>query len=417
MAITIQQNPFLHSPAYNPMDFVVTSDETAQANFRYVCDLYITGVTPAYFRLFADKDPQFGSGHFDIHRVIENFVSGDIALAGHGFQGNPKSFKKYQCKFGESYGPSSGVIVYADDEVDDVRYAWNGIMDFVEFKNYVAGDYLLTSSAAQFLTLQPSSVFIGLNENAYLYMIANTSGTPSFARVRLEDINEVQIMTYFVSNPFASAGSNDNHKFLRFGCGTKNLKLIAGSLIYDDTLTLLNTAIDIPSNTYFIKIRMVNAAAATRSTTMVFKIKEVCSKDTSVRLHFLNKLGGFDSFTFNMSNKQSATINRSKYKRIQGGMTSANSWAYGKSDSLNRNFDINIQDKIHLVSDWINEATSIWLEELITSPWVLIDDATDGLISVNILNTQYNRKKNVLDKVFNLEIDIEYTYKRSRQRL
>ena len=57
-----------------------------------------------------------------------------------------------------------------------------------------------------------------------------------------------------------------------------------------------------------------------------------------------------------------------------------------------------------------------WLEELINSPEVYLDDSTYGLVSVNIMNSSFEFKQSVKDKLFNLEIEFEYSYDRYTQR-
>ena len=416
MAITIAQNPFLHSPAYNPLDYVVTSNNTAQDNFRYVCDIYITNVTPSFFRVFADKDPNYNSGHFDIHRIVENFVSGDIVLADTAFNINPNAYRKYTCKFGEAYGVSSAVTVYPNLTVDTSRYAWNACLDFVEFKNLTANKYLMeeATGVGKFLTNrpEPNNISFDLNESAFTYIMGDdNNNSNNLMRIITYDSTGAILQTVYITNSYTSPASVTNHKFLRFASGVKQINAVPASLISGGSQPIITSSVA----KYAIAI--LNPALNRTSETRTYKIKNVCSKDTAVRLHFLNKYGGFDSFTFDIHSAQSAAIKRSEYKRMAGGFATANSWKYDKTDSLDINFDTNIKDTVHLISDWINEDISTWLEELVTSPWIYLEDATDGLISVSIVNSQYNRKKNAFDKIFNLELDIQYSYNRYRQRL
>ena len=50
MAITIQQQPDLYTPVYNPMRFVIQSSNNTSANFKYVVDLYVSGVSGRVWR-------------------------------------------------------------------------------------------------------------------------------------------------------------------------------------------------------------------------------------------------------------------------------------------------------------------------------------------------------------------------------
>src|SRR3990167_1659342 len=90
MAITLQSSPATYSPAYNPIWAVVSSTNTAQANFQYVCDVYITGVTFAggatFLRLTCPIDPTYSRGIFNISPVLQRILTSDIGDDIYGFQ-------------------------------------------------------------------------------------------------------------------------------------------------------------------------------------------------------------------------------------------------------------------------------------------------------------------------------------------
>ena len=89
MATTISVTPPVYSPAYNDCVFVVTSDKKTQANFRYIADVYVSG--EFFIRLPLLPHPTYGSGAFNIGRIIETFVNSDISKTTYGFQQNLNS--------------------------------------------------------------------------------------------------------------------------------------------------------------------------------------------------------------------------------------------------------------------------------------------------------------------------------------
>ena len=70
---------------------------------------------------------------------------------------------------------------------------------------------------------------------------------------------------------------------------------------------------------------------------------------------------------------------------------------------------------ITVKSDWVTEATNDWLEELITSPDVYVDDVTFGLVPVEITTSTFDLKQTVNDKLWNISISFRYTYDTFRQ--
>ena len=128
MAITIQQS-FLMDPAFNAINWVVSSTNTAQANFEYICDISITGQTFAggatSLRLKTPADPVYGRGVFNIAPIVRKYLTGDIGDTIFGFQQCSNSIKEYTLQFGELYGASSGIIAYPNLTSSTAKYAFN----------------------------------------------------------------------------------------------------------------------------------------------------------------------------------------------------------------------------------------------------------------------------------------------------
>ena len=113
MAITIQQQPDLYTPVYNPMRFVIQSSNNASANFKYVVDLYVSGVTGRVWRGLYNANSLYGNAAADISRVLESYITYDLDSSLYGFQTCPNSVKAYELKIGEQYGASSGITNYS----------------------------------------------------------------------------------------------------------------------------------------------------------------------------------------------------------------------------------------------------------------------------------------------------------------
>lgn len=400
MAIEINSTNQIYNPAYNDMTIIVISTNIADVNFKYIADIYIGS---EIIRLSAEKHPVYDTGVFHFGRIVEDFVSQDISKATHGFQENTNSYISWYVKFGEQYGAEN--TIYEDVETSDTFYSWNAIFDFIPFQSYTQDPYILTSAGVnKLLTNKPATVEIRDNEDAWLYA-AGFTNTITHAMVITFDSSGGIIQDVLISNPF-SAGS-----FIRFGCGTSNLNLIASG-ITSGSQPLITPAVA----SYNISFYMMAFGAFQLSHLQTFKIKNPCTKNPTYRFHFLNKLGGYDSFTFIRGSKKTASISRSNFNANIGTSLSASAFGYSASARGVTNYDVKIKDKITVQSDWITEETNIWLEELITSPDVYLDDAVSGLIAVNINNSSYEFKQEATEKIFNLSIDFSYSYDRTRQR-
>ena len=102
MAVTILQALGYSVPGYNRVDWVVSSTNTAQANFEYICDVYITGETFAggasYIRLKTPADPVYGRGVFSVAPILNKYLSADLGNTINGFQQCSNSIKEFVMK-------------------------------------------------------------------------------------------------------------------------------------------------------------------------------------------------------------------------------------------------------------------------------------------------------------------------------
>lgn len=409
--ITVSQEPKNYTPVYNDVIYVVTSDKKTEQNFKYIADIYINGVGTAIERLKCIPDPVYGSGVFNLGRVIESYVTFDIDKTTYGFQQNLNSYVRYVVRFGEEYGlSSSGTTVYPNQVVTSTSYAWNAELDHLNFQDYTNNDYLITSTVvAGFLTNAPDNLSIRDNEDAWLYGMTDSSGTIKDARIRTYNSAGAIIQTVVVSNPYQAVVST-NDRFVRFGCGTSNLNSIASSGVISGSLPIIDTSVA----KYDIVFRRSTGVNATPTRT--YFIQNPCTRNEVFRFHFLNELGGFDSFDFIRGSTKKVEIKRSNYKKVTGALTSASTYSYSKKDRGTVQYNTALKDNIKVKSDWIKEETYTWLEELITSPEVYLDHSEHGLIPVNIQNIGYDFKQDAQDQLFNLEIEFEYSFDRYRQR-
>lgn len=431
MAITIQASPQLYTPAFNPIWSVVSSTNTAQTNFEYICDVYVSGKSFAggstYLRLTAPADPTYGRGTFDVSAVLKSFIDYDLELTNLGVYKSPNSILGYTLKFGEKYGASSGIVVYADLTVDSTRYAWNGIFDHLDFKNFTYTDYVSDATpdtGVKWLTnrrytTSDSVIPLRTGEKAWLYALTSHATATQFLILKTYNVAGTLQQTLAFDNPYYGLSASGS-RMIRVPAGY-NIDDIPAGQVAVGTLPVITDDSTIYYKLFFSSLSTGSDADATTEMIYFSKYKLAtaeefpCTEHTEWRLHFQNKLGGFDSFTFTQAHQFATDITRKKFEKVTGAYQSGSSYTYNKIDRLENNFYTELRDTIKLNSNWITEAESTWLEELITSPRIFHDDATHGLVPVNITNAKYTRKQKVTDALFNLEIDIQYTYNRFRQ--
>lgn len=421
MATTIRQQPARgYFPTMNPCIYVVSSTNSAQPNFQYVCDLYFTDDNGAktiagrsYLRTKAPVDPVYSSGVFDISPMCRNFVSYDIGDDIYGWQKCPNGVIAVTPYIGEEYGPSSGVTVTASAVALNSQFFIGASIDPLEFNStdwktkYIVSNTVTTDVHA--LTYRPQGGKIRATERAWLHYFTDLFNSIYNARIRTYDNAGALTATYYVDNPYKLIGSVGK-QFVRFPAGPSNLQAISSSLILSGQASIDFNGI------YSYDICTVNATSGVTSSPETYTVDQDCVQDYPVyRLHFQNKLGGFDSFSFTQASQFSTDVKRDNFKRNTITRIGGGRYGYNNSTESNVQFNTMHKDKVKITSNWIDEDTSEWLEELVTSPVVFLDDATYGLVAVKVTDANYIRRQWRTDGLSNLELTIEYSFDRLRQ--
>jgi hypothetical protein len=162
----------------------------------------------------------------------------------------------------------------------------------------------------------------------------------------------------------------------------------------------------ITQNTYGYNVYITLGAAVTR----VLKFRQVCNpKYRQYNLHFLNRLGGYDTMAFRLVNKRRSEFNRSSYRRnpykLVGGQMK-NIDAYNKYNETTYNFAIEHTDYYMLTSDWVNDMDYAWLAQLVASPIVYME-VQGAFFPVTIRNNNYQYKYTISDGLFNFDLEVE----------
>jgi len=407
MAITIEQSPHSTTPAYEDIIYVISSTNSGNTNFKYVIDIVVNGTSN---RITVFPHPSFGTAYVNIGKIIETYISSNIDDSTFGFQEAASSYEDFTVQFGEQYGDP--VVVFAN-LTSTTGTAWNGIVDFLPFSTYSSTGYLeyvmSTNAASDYLTEQTSNVIIRDSEDAWLYGLTDTSGTIGYAEVITKDSAGSTIQTINIQNPYTNTDVFDG-KVVSFSTGTNNLNSIDASQI------TLGAQPIITASVASYDIKWFNLSSSAVSPTQTYTIENTCTRNNLYRFHFLNKKGGFDSFTFYRADSKSVRIQRDSYKKGADSFSNSTTYGYGTGARTNIAYNTKLTDTITVLSDWIDEETSTWLEQLISSPEVYLVDDTYGLVAINISNSSYDFKQEETQKLFNLRINFTYSYNRFRQR-
>lgn len=388
MAITKDTVPNNFVGAFNQVAYTISSNNTAQPNFNFIVDIKQISTAVLLARLKYPAQPGVNNLTFDIGSVLQNYVSYDFNNVSAEFGTNTNSRLKYYVEFRELYDiaglPTLSGVLASDPQTPSAssyKFASNGIFDFEDFT---------------------PTAYLNCNVSGFGYL--SSAGT-----IEKIESNQEKFLNWFDPTTAVKyiqyTGANGNFVTAVTLTAKEHLFSTRAGKYAQDILIAGGISI---INTYKVELLgATNNVLASRT----FSLNTECSQYPTVRLHWMNKLGGFESFNFIRNSRKSENIERKQFKAplLIG---------YSKSDRLKTNYNTTINDKININSDWISEEQSILLEQLATSPIVYLERSTTNFIAVNLTNQNYEIKK-YLDnrKMFNISFDLEFTYSRYRQSL
>lgn len=386
MAAVISDAPSSYAPAHDDIWFTFTSDQSGTTNFKFIADIKVNDVLVSRTKIFPDAD---GYGYFNSAPIVRAYITNYFEPSGSSIlvASNDKLKAEYRLELGEEV---TGTIT--TNQASGNYNAYNCyrplFTDYYKtndatFKSYYDSE-TLTNFEDNWLTERDLEIGASYGDNVYISFFKKTSGTYTGV---LDIIGEGEIIQSSVS---ATISLNE---FNLFNLGADHINTWAASSV-------------ITSNTYGYNFYLDRSGTKSRTV----KIRNKCyPKHTPYNLHFLNRLGGYDTMKFALVNKRQSSFEKKSFQKPQWQVESnvkVMADNYNRINETNTTFSVNHRNTLHLVSDWVSQQDSDWLQQLIASTSVYLE-SNGGYFPITISTAQYDFKKTESDKLWNVEIDIE----------
>jgi len=388
MSLTIQAYPPAYSSfqsglGYSVAEIAHTADPVTYPNYKFVGDVYIGAVMVA--RLKAVPDPVTKIGIFNIGQIVRNYIavtfnptaSSVIAqrLAAGEF------FLTVTMKFGEEYAYTT----YTNLVSDSVR---------VFFNNYngrlIGPSTSLDGLADKPLSSRPYATAIR-SDSAFNFIPFLASDTDVFTvRFKSYDYSNALVTSYNLAVTPTAANELIIINASRDGINAGSPGMI------NDGISYYTVQFDTPNISDDVTLR--------------FDL--YCEPMYEIfTLHFLNKYGGFESKDFNKVSRKTISIEKKDFGRLPYTVDASGVISYRNANKVYNEsrsvYSSQYKEKMILNSDMLTDTEYTWLEELVLSPMVYLEEQ-GYFFPVVISETNYEPKKNVNDDLTNLTINIEF---------
>lgn len=379
MATTLVSAPEQYQPAYNPIVFEFASTNYSQCEYNYVCDVYVNGAFSTRLKTFPEAN---GNGIFRIDRILQDYLSHDFNPSITDFTPAPNSICSYYVKVYDRYNTNSDcvgdVTLSAVTYTSSTFYAFNGAFQYQTLGDFTQTSHILEDDASQPLTDMPDNLLIGIADSFQMGFLHDYK--VDGLELKTYDYTNTLIDTYKLTNPYANLASPSvtSHRRLQVGVGPRNIN----TTDFDGSPIPAQPIIDSTVKYYTITFLGTMSPSDAISITKRFEIDTRCSQFENFRLFWLNRLGDFDSYNFNLKSRRQVNVNRNTFTRSLD-----NTYTIG--DRGTTVTSVNANEAYTVTSNWMSEAEALWLEELFTSPEVNLytNEASD--VTYQVTGLQY----------------------------
>jgi len=427
MAINSPLNyiPEQYRSVYNPIEYVASSTSIANSRFKYLFDVYDGATQVARLKVPADPN---GYGRADVHGICESYLKTDLGTinttaTADGFTDNPNSYKEFTIKVGEEYDVAGVLTQFADQEIETI-IVFNGslpnyrgnVVNFYDWQvaNYYT-NYTDNTISRKWLTNAPKgsganksdNQSVELTDEGWLYFLYDNASNP---------VDRTQYITYDSSGSIISTFEIDITHLTSLG--SKYMLKIPSAPNSINNINPAQFSIGTPpvitSSVASYKMILLDTISSVVSEEIYFNVDTECRYEVR-RLEFLNSLGGFDCFNFTKVSRRTEDIERKYYKQNPENLDSGGSIVYSLADKQKVQYYTKSMPKMKLVSDWVDVNTFNWLLEMLESPEIYLYE-NGQRITVQNIEGNWEEKRSNVDKLFNLEVNLEFGVDNYRQR-
>jgi len=321
--------------------------------------------------------------------------------------------------------------------VSDFKIAFNGVNDFVDNLSWDSDIYydkdLEPPSPLKFLTTLPVKSGLGtvaspylleynLRRNSYLQLNAQNlmmGVTSVYGKSWISLKVEGDNANYFLRQVTGSVSSAD---IFSFGLGVEQINKTNDIYVVDITTNPPSYKLAVQpiisstakSYTVFGKVEPATGGIDIKGYKIVLEDK--CSKYEDIQLVFMDKFGSFVPYHFDMINKQNKTVSKTNYQTdYERYASSTNDWTHKSYDRGVSNLDTVVTDVFTINSNWVSQAVSNFLMELVSSPQVFWKKENGVLVAVNLTVGSVERKQVINDQLVNYTFTFELSTKNKMQ--
>lgn len=382
MAITIKSSPSTYYSAQGDLLFVVYEatkaiDPVTYPNYKYVADIYVGATQVARIKKVPLPDNKMGV--FNIGDIVRSYLSAVFNPTYLTLQAQQMGLSQFNIvvtvKFGEEYS----FVIYPNVTVDSAR---------TYFNHY-------------------NGRLIGVNTILTSYLDLPATTRPLTTPIRTDNVNNY--IPYFPTSTTAVAV-----EFKAYDVNNSLTGTYTGSVTPSaaNTLQVINTGVAMANSLSFNLINTATKYYTAKVGMVVYRFDLKCEpRYETFTLHFLNKLGGFETREFTKVSRKTIAITKTDFGKLPYTVDASGSVSYVNGNNVYNEtksvYASQYTEKLTLNTDILTDLEYQWLGELILSPMIYLEQF-GYFLPCAITQSNYEFRKQVNDKLTNLTIDVNF---------
>jgi hypothetical protein len=418
MALTIQDQPTTNipEPSFAPIEYLVNSTNTSESGFKVIASLFTdpTGDNTKIATLQLNTIPSATQVVTDIQNIIQSFVSSDYSiLAGDTTDISQSALKDFKIAFQEYYSGALQGSAVSGNTFD----SWNSSPKYIEWADLSGSTKEYYNWSIEDASAETDKEFLnGFEQQAEWF---NLSKANNFLKVRSTQ--------KYQASWIMRGGLTDTYKIY--------LKTLDNTFtnILSTTMTAANTAglytldvgaseiashswgtTPVMTNVKYYALRILNFTEDVWATkTIMFEIDDCENTYTDYELHWLNRKGGYDSFTFSGKSNQTTNVTKN-FAKYNTRTIGASSITHNTYEQRKRAFHTSLTDNYRLNSRLLKDFEVEGLEDLFSSPEVFWKNGSN-FMAVNVTGSTFEHAKSENGQVYSMEVSMEVDNSDKRQ--
>jgi hypothetical protein len=380
-------------PAFNRINYTISSTNANQSGFKYVVKVYNDSdelITQAFYDSPANPAD---SVEFDVSKFVSvNFQYNNGFYQVATSLSSTNTIRGYYLKCYEYYEVDGSFVIVEASEVESAtKYAFAGSLPLLEEDNWAVDLEKYTGEDSNVYKPLTDWTTIKVREtDAQIFGFLNTGLLTNVEL--LVTYNNATTQTYYITPAAVSTPSFTYIQVtpMTYGGSVNNIQLF------------VNWGLGIIPNRFNFATMFTQG----------------CGRFDPMRLAYINKYGAFDFFNFDLVSKTTFDVERKGYERNYNGSIYEAGGVVVKN--INPVYYTKETQKWKIISDYLNDSQAETLRELYSSPLVYMNLVNDNYINfswipVKPTATSYEVKKTAIDKVFNIEMELEFGLINTRQ--